>query len=149
VTIEDLETGLSTGLFTSVDPVNTYLARIAQVNPVLHAINEVNPDALAIAAELDGMRAQGKTLGPLHGIPIIVKDNIATADKMNNTAGSFALVGAKVPRDSTVAAKLREAGAIILAKANLNQWANYRPMHSPKVSSAISVVVHCPELPLL
>ncbi|KAK3307659.1 amidase signature domain-containing protein [Chaetomium strumarium] len=124
VTIEDLENGL------------TYLARIAQVNPILHAINEVNPDALAIAAELDAMRTQGKTLGPLHGIPIIVKDNIATADKMNNTAGSYALVGAKVPRDSTIAAKLRQAGAIILAKANLSQWANYRSNNSTNGWSA-------------
>lgn len=96
------------------------MARIAEVNPILHAVNEVNPDALAIAADLDAARANGTTLGPLHGIPILIKDNIATADKMNNTAGSFALLGAKVPRDSTLAAKLRKAGAIILGKTNLS-----------------------------
>ena len=79
-------------------------------------VNEVNPDALAIAMDLDAARANGTTLGPLHGVPILIKDNIATADKMNNTAGSFALLGAKVPRDSTLAAKLRKAGAIILGK---------------------------------
>jgi amidase len=126
VTIDDLVEGLSTGLFTSVDLVSAYLARIEQVNPILHAVNEVNPDALSIAAELDTLRANGTTLGPLHGIPILMKDNIATADKMNNTAGSYALLGAKVPNDSTLAKKLREAGAVILGKTNLSQWANYR-----------------------
>ncbi|KAK0640724.1 amidase signature domain-containing protein [Cercophora newfieldiana] len=135
-TIDDLQKGLKSGLFTSVDLVTAYQARIAQVNPVLHAVNEVNPDALAIAAELDALRAKGKALGPLHGIPILIKDNIATADKMNNTAGSYALVGAKVPRDSTMAAKLREAGAIILGKANLSQWANYRSSNSSSGWSA-------------
>ncbi|KAK4663497.1 hypothetical protein QC763_608890 [Podospora pseudopauciseta] len=136
VTIDDLEEGLSRGLFTSVDLVRAYLARIEQVNPLLRAVNEVNPDALDIAAELDAMRANGTTLGPLHGIPILIKDNIATADKMNNTAGSFALVGAKVPHDSTMAVKLREAGAIILGKANLSQWANYRSSNSSSGWSA-------------
>ncbi|KAK5662707.1 hypothetical protein OQA88_8623 [Cercophora sp. LCS_1] len=136
VTIDDLEEGLSRSLFTSVDLVSAYLARIEQVNPVLHVVNEVNPDALNIAAELDALRASGTTLGPLHGIPILIKDNIATNDKMNNTAGSFALVGAKVPRDSTMAAKLRQAGAIILGKANLSQWANYRSSNSSSGWSA-------------
>nr|CDP31377.1 Putative Glutamyl-tRNA(Gln) amidotransferase subunit A [Podospora anserina S mat+] len=136
VTIDDLEEGLSRGLFTSVDLVKAYLARIEQVNPLLRAVNEVNPDALDIAAELDAMRANGTTLGPLHGIPILIKDNIATADKMNNTAGSFALVGAKVPHDSTMAVKLRAAGAIILGKANLSQWANYRSSNSSSGWSA-------------
>ncbi|KAK4442395.1 amidase signature domain-containing protein [Podospora aff. communis PSN243] len=136
-TIDDLERGLSQGLFTSVDLVNAYEARIAQVNPILRAVNELNPDALDIAAELDALRASGTTLGPLHGIPILIKDNIATADKMNNTAGSYALLGAKVPRDSTMAAKLRQAGAIILGKANLSQWANYRSSNSSSGWSAI------------
>lgn len=97
-----------------------------EVNSTLHMVTEINPDALAIAAELDAMRANGTILGPLHGLPILIKNNIATADQMNNTAGSFALLGAKVPRDSTLAAKLRKAGAIILGKTNLSQWANYR-----------------------
>jgi amidase len=136
-TIDDLSEGLSSGLFTSVDLVSTYLARIAEVNPILHAVNELNPDALTIAAELDAMRANGTTLGPLHGIPILIKDNIATADKMNNTAGSYALLGAKVPRDSTMAAKLRKAGAIILGKTNLSQWANFRSSNSSNGWTAI------------
>ncbi len=137
VTIDDLASGLSSGLFTSVDLVNAYLARIAEVNPILHAVNEVNPDALAIAADLDAKRAAGTTLGLLHGIPILLKDNIATADKMNNTAGSFSLLGAKVPRDSTLVAKLRKAGAIILGKTNLSQWANYRSSNSSNGWTAI------------
>ncbi|KUI70224.1 hypothetical protein VM1G_06176 [Cytospora mali] len=125
-TLDDLVWGLDTGLFTSVDLVNAYTARIKEVNPALHAVNELNPDAADIAAELDAERASGALRGPLHGIPILIKDNIATDDKMNNTAGSYALLGSRVPRDSTVASKLRKAGAIILGKTNLSQWANYR-----------------------
>jgi Asp-tRNA(Asn)/Glu-tRNA(Gln) amidotransferase A subunit family amidase len=108
----------------------TYLARIAEVNPILHAVIETNPDALTIAASLDEQRKAGNVIGPLHGVPIIIKDNIATFDKMNTTAGSFSLLGAKVTQDSTMAAKLREAGVIILGKANLSQWANYRSSNS-------------------
>ncbi|KAL9061105.1 MAG: hypothetical protein Q9162_000250 [Coniocarpon cinnabarinum] len=89
-------------------------------------VTEVNPDALSTAQQLDQERAAGQSRGPLHGIPVLIKNNIATDDQMNNTAGSFALLGAKVPRDSTLAAKLRQAGAIILGKANLSQWANFR-----------------------
>jgi amidase len=107
-----------------------YLARIAEVNPILHAVIETNPDTLTIAASLDKQRKAGKVIGPLHGVPIIIKDNIATFDKMNTTAGSFSLLGAKVTQDSTMADKLREAGVIILSKANLSQWANYRSSNS-------------------
>lgn len=124
--LEDVVTGLESGLFTSVDLVKTYTARINEVNDTLHAVTELNPDALSIAASADDLRRNGTILGPLHGVPIIIKNNIATADKMNNTAGSWSLVGAKVPRDSTMAAKLRKAGAVILGKSNLSQWANYR-----------------------
>ncbi|KAI9716203.1 MAG: hypothetical protein M1828_000429 [Chrysothrix sp. TS-e1954] len=91
---------------------------------------------MAIAKELDMERAQGKSRGPLHGVPILIKNNIATDDKMNNTAGSFALLGAKVPRDSTIAANLRKAGVIILGKANLSQWANFRSNHTSNGWSA-------------
>ena len=126
VDLEDLVDGLESGLFTSVDLVRAYSARILEVNSTLHMVTELNPDALSIAADLDGMRANGTVLGPLHGIPILIKNNIATDDQMNNTAGSWSLLGAKVPRDSTMAAKLRKAGAIILGKTNLSQWANYR-----------------------
>lgn len=135
-TLEDLKFGLESGLFTSVDLVNAYTARIMEVNSTLKMVTELNPDALAAAEETDSMRAQGTILSPLHGIPILLKNNIATADKMSNTAGSYALVGAGVPEDSTVAAKLRKAGAIILGKTNLSQWANYRSNNSSNGWSA-------------
>lgn len=128
--IEDLAAGLESGLFTSVDLVNAYIARIDEVNSILKVVTEINPDALTIAAELDAARASGTIHGPLHGIPILIKNNIATFDKMNNTAGSYALLGANVSEDSTVAARLRKAGAIILGKSNLSQWANYRSLNS-------------------
>lgn len=129
-TIDDLQSGLAAGTFTSVDLVKAYVARIHEVNPLLHAVIETNPDALAIAASLDAERAGGSFRGNLHGIPICIKDNIATLDKMNNTAGSFALLGAIPPSDSTIAAKLKAAGAIIIGKCNLSQWANYRSSNS-------------------
>ncbi|GJC84362.1 putative amidase ARB_02965 [Colletotrichum liriopes] len=130
-TLDDLSQGLESGLFTSVDLVNAYVARIRETKETLNAVTEVNPDAVFIAASLDLIRQQGgPLLGPLHGIPVLIKDNIATADNMNNTAGSYALVGARVPEDSTVAAKLRRAGAIILGKAHMSQWADYRSTNS-------------------
>lgn len=129
-TIDDVQDGLSCRKYTSVQLTQAYLARISEVNGILRAVLETNPDALTIAAELDAMRARGTVLGPLHGVPILIKDNIATDDKMNNTAGSYALLGAKVVSDSTVAANLRKAGAIILGKTNLSQWANYRSSNS-------------------
>ncbi|KAK3356730.1 amidase [Lasiosphaeria hispida] len=135
-TIDDIQLGLKNGIFTSVDLVTTYLARIAEVNPELKAVTEVNPDALDIAKALDAERAQGTVRGPLHGIPILIKNNIATLDKMNNTAGSLALLGARVPRDAFVASRLRTAGAIILGKSNLSQWANFRSSNSSNGWSA-------------
>ncbi|KAM3413651.1 hypothetical protein BST61_g10344 [Cercospora zeina] len=134
--LDDLATGLEKGLFTSVDLVQAYTARIEEVNELLHAVTEINPDALSIAADLDAQRQKGTNLGPLHGIPILIKNNIATADQMNNTAGSYSLLGARVPNDSTIAAKLRKAGAIILGKANLSQWANYRSTNTSNGWSA-------------
>lgn len=128
--------GLEAGLFTSVDLVHAYIDRIKEVNSTLHAVTELNPDAVTIAQQLDTERGNGVVLGPLHGIPILIKNNIATHDKMNNTAGSFALLGAKVPRDSTLAAKLRKAGAVILGKTNLSEWANYRSDNSSNGWSA-------------
>lgn len=125
-TLEDLVSGLDAGLFTSVDLVNAYTARILEVNDTLKMVTELNPDALSIAQALDSERSSGDCRGALHGIPILIKNNIATDDLMNNTAGSYALLGSKVPADSTMAAKLRKAGAIILGKTNLSQWANYR-----------------------
>lgn len=125
-TLDELAAGLESGSWTSVDLVKAYIARIQEVNGALHAVAQINPDALDIAAQTDELRKQGTVLGPLHGIPILIKNNIATLDLMDNTAGSYALVGAKVPRDSTIAAKLRQAGAVILGKTNLSQWANWR-----------------------
>ncbi|PHH82708.1 hypothetical protein CDD82_5063 [Ophiocordyceps australis] len=139
--LEDLRSGLDQGVFTSVDLVQAYLARIKETNHVLHAVVEINPDALAIAAQLDRQRAEAgpddAPLGPLHGIPVLVKDNMATADKMNTTAGSFALVGARPKSDSTVVSKLRKAGAVLLAKTNMSQWASARSGSIPEGWSAV------------
>jgi amidase len=99
-TLDDLAHGLEAGLFTSVDLVEVYTARILQVNHTLRAVTQLNPDALSIAAMLDSERAVGAVRGRLHGIPILLKDNIATADQMDNTAGSYALVGAKVSQQT-------------------------------------------------
>ncbi|KAH9888645.1 amidase [Xylariomycetidae sp. FL2044] len=135
-TLDDLVTGLDMGLFTSVDLVEAYTARIAEVNGTLSVVTELNPDAASIAAAADARRASGESLGPLDGVPILIKNNIATNDKMSSTAGSYALLGAQVPEDSTVASKLRRAGAVILGKANLSQWANYRSNNSSNGWSA-------------
>jgi len=135
VTLDDLVDGLESNLFTSVDLVRAYTARILEVNSTLHMVTELNPDAIAIATHADELRKNGTVLSPLHGIPILIKNNIATDDAMNNTAGSFALLGAK-QGDSTMAAKLRKAGAIILGKTNLSQWANFRSNNSTNGWSA-------------
>ncbi|KAH7928860.1 amidase signature enzyme [Leucogyrophana mollusca] len=123
--IAELQTGLEKGLFTSVDLVKAYLARIDEVNlkgPALRAVIETNPKALTQAAELDKERREKGSRGPLHGIPLLLKDNIATLYE----EGSHALLGSVVPRDAFVAAKLRAAGAIFTGKANLSEWANFR-----------------------
>ncbi|MCJ1396835.1 hypothetical protein MMC11_000025 [Xylographa trunciseda] len=133
ITIDDLITYFADGTLTSVGLVRAYIERILEVNHVLHAVSEINPDALSIARILDAERIEGRLRGPLHGVPILVKDNIATLDKMNNTAGSYALVGATVTREATVVAKLRSAGAIILGKATMGEWAQCR---SRKASSS-------------
>ncbi|KZP00703.1 amidase signature enzyme [Calocera viscosa TUFC12733] len=130
-TFVELQNGLDYGDFTSVDLVTAYFQRIAEVNTqgaTLRAVIETNPSALAQATELDWERQVYGKRSPLHGLPIIVKDNIATmaSDGMNTTAGSYALLGSIVPGDSTVAEKLRRAGAIILGKANLSEWAHFR-----------------------
>lgn len=147
VTTEELIVGLESGLFTSVDLVNAYIARINEVNDTLRAVTQLNPDAKVIAQGLDDERANGIIRGPLHGIPILIKNNIATFDGMDNTAGSYALAGATVPRDSHMAAKLRQAGAVILGKANLSQWANYRSDNSSNGWSAVGGQVIGPYFP--
>ena len=130
ITIAGLQDAMRSGTMTSRAICEAYLARIAGRNDALHAVLETNPDALAIADALDAERKAGKVRGPLHGIPVLLKDNVATLDKMQTTAGSLALVGSKVPRDAFLAARLRAAGAVILAKANLSEWANFRSSHS-------------------
>src|SRR5271170_2521530 len=106
--------------------MQAYTARILEVNDTLHCVTELNPDALIAAKTLDALRTNGTVYGPLHGVPILIKGNIGTDDKMNTTAGSYAWLGTKLPRDSGVAARLRAAGAVILGKTNLSQWANFR-----------------------
>ncbi|KAF8603271.1 amidase signature enzyme [Ceratobasidium sp. AG-I] len=129
--IAELQSGLDNHQFTSVDLVKAYLARIKEVNlkgPKLHAVIEVNPSALKQAAALDNERKKSGRRSPLHGIPILLKDNMATlaSEGMNTTAGSYALLGSVVPGDSTVSAKLRKAGAILLGKTNMSEWAHFR-----------------------
>lgn len=136
-TVDELQAGLGAGLFTSVDLVDAYVARTKEVNGSVRAVTELNPEVLVIASQLDAERRNGTVRGPLHGIPILIKNNIATDDQMENTAGSYALVGAKVPRDATVVRKLRKSGAIILGKSNLSQWANFRSNNSTSGWSAL------------
>ena len=133
LSIADLQAGMAAGRWTARSLAEQYLARIEALDrqgPALHAVLETNPEALAIADALDAERQAGKTRGPLHGIPILVKDNLATADRMQTTAGSLALAGVPVPRDAFVAARLRAAGAVLLGKTNLSEWANFRSTHS-------------------
>jgi amidase len=128
-TIDDLEAQMASGALTSHELTAAYLARIAEIDkagPRLNAIIELNPDALAIADQLDAERKSGHVRGPLHGLPILIKDNIATADGMQTTAGSLALVGSRPQRDAGLVMRLRAAGAVILGKTNLSEWANYR-----------------------
>jgi amidase len=126
----------ASGDLSAVELTEAYLDRIGRLNPVLHAVIETNPAAVEIAARRDAERRAGRARGPLHGIPVLIKDNIATNDRMETTAGSLALVGSRVPRDATVVARLRAAGAVILGKANLSEWANFRGLHPRAVADA-------------
>ncbi|KAL5343021.1 amidase signature domain-containing protein [Aspergillus crustosus] len=126
----DLQNGLSMRCFTSVDLVMAYMRRIHEVNSRLKTVLEINPDALLIAQQLDEKRREGKTRGPMHGLPILVKDFIGTYDKMETAAGSYALVGSKVRADATVVANLRQSGAIILGKTSMSEWGNTRSFNS-------------------
>lgn len=133
ITISDLQDGMKSAKYTARSIAENYLARIEALDkqgPAVNAIIELNRDALQIAAAMDKERQSGQVRGPLHGIPILIKDNIDTADAMMTTAGSLALLGSKPTIDSTVARKLRAAGAVILAKTNLSEWANIRSNHS-------------------
>ena len=131
ITIADLLAGMASGKFSARSITEKYLARIEEIDkqgPAINSVIEVNPEALAIADALDKERNRAR--GPMHGIPVLIKDNIDTADGMQTTAGSLALLGSKPTRDSFVAQKLRESGAIILGKTNLSEWANIRSSHS-------------------
>lgn len=133
ITIAELQEGMKAGKYTARGIAEKYLARIEAVDrrgPAVNSVIEVNPEALAIAEASDRERKQKGARGPLHGIPVLIKDNIDTADKMMTTAGSLALAGSKPPKDSIVAQKLREAGAVIIGKTNLSEWANIRSRHS-------------------
>ena len=125
-TIPELQAAMASGQLTSRELTLGYINRIASLNPLLHSVIEVNPNAIAIATTLDVERRNGHVRGPLHGIPLLVKDNIATDDQMQTTAGSLAIYGNHVPGDAVIIQQLRAAGAIILGKSNLGEWANFR-----------------------
>jgi amidase len=132
-TVAQLQAEMATGRLTSERLTRAYIDRIHDLDsngPGVNSIMELNPDALALARKADDLRRHGVVLGPLHGIPVLLKDNIDTGDKMQTSAGSFALVGMPAARDSTVAANLRAAGAVILGKTTLSEWANFRSFES-------------------
>ncbi len=129
VSITELQAGMASGKYTARSLTDKYLARIEAIDrrgPALRSVLEVNPDAPALAAALDKERKEKGPRGPLHGIPVLIKDNIATADRMDTTAGSLALVGSRPPQDAFVVRRLRQAGAVLLGKTNLSEWANIR-----------------------
>lgn len=139
VGIAELQAAMQAGRTTSRGLVRAYLARIRAIDragPRINSIIELNPEAQAIAAALDRERRSKGPRGPLHGVPVVLKDNIATADRMHTTAGSLALVEARAPRDAFVVQRLRAAGAVILGKANLSEWANFRSTRSTSGWSA-------------
>jgi amidase len=131
--VVEQQAAMQAGKLSSHSLVSQYLARIVAIDkrgPRLNSVIELNPDALKIAADMDRERAANKLRGPLHGIPVLLKDNIATGDKMSTSAGSLALAGVRASRDAHVAAQLRAAGAVIIGKTNLSEWANMRSTHS-------------------
>ena len=133
LTVVDLQKRMASGADSAKTLCEKYIARIEAVDrggPTLRSVLEINPDALAIAASLDAERKAGKVRGPLHGIPVLIKDNVGTADRMQTTAGSLALVGAIPAADAAIVKRLRDAGAVILGKTNLSEWANFRSTHS-------------------
>jgi amidase len=131
--INDLQTGMASGKYTAQSLTQKYLDRITEIDkngPGINSVIETNPEALAIAAALDNERKTGRVRGQLHGIPVLIKDNIDTHDRMMTTAGSLALAGSIPLQDSSVVKKLRNAGAVIIGKTNLSEWANFRSSHS-------------------
>ena len=139
LTISELQEGMKSGKFTSRSLVKKYLERIDDIDkggPTINSIIEINPDGLSIAEAMDRERKDKGARGPLHGIPILIKDNIGTADRMMTTAGSLALLGSRPAQDAFVVRRLREAGAVIFGKTNLSEWANFRSTHSTSGWSA-------------
>jgi amidase len=146
-TIDVLQQKMQQGVYTARSIAEQYLKRIEQIDkagPGLHAVIEVNPDALAIADQLDKERKAGTIRGPMHGIPVLVKDNIDTGDKMMTTAGSLALVGHRAAQDAFIIAQLRKAGAVLLGKTNLSEWANFRSTRSTSGWSSRGRQTKCP-----
>lgn len=139
-TVQDIQIAFKQNRLTSKQLVEFYLGEIERLNPVLKGVIEVNPDALYQADKADQERKAKApvSLFGMHGIPILLKDNIATKDKLNTTAGSFALLGSVVPRDAGVVKKLRKAGAIVLGKASMSEWAHFRSHSAPSGWSARS-----------
>ena len=133
ITIDELQAKMQKGEYTAQSITQLYLDRIRQIDkagPILNAVIELNPDALAIAKAMDEERKAGKVRGPMHGIPVLIKDNIDTADKMQTTAGSLALQGNIAKKDAFIVSMLRDAGAVLLGKTNLSEWANFRSTNS-------------------
>ena len=133
VTIDELQQKMNSGEYSSVSITKLYLRRIADIDkkgPALNAVIELNPDALAIAAGLDAERKAGKVRGPMHGIPVLIKDNINCGDRMMTTAGALALEGHKAAKDAFIIRQLRASGAVLLGKTNLSEWANFRSTRS-------------------
>ncbi len=139
VGVAELQRRMAAGSTTSRALVEQYLARIEAIDrngPALRSVIEVNPEARAIADRMDAERTSGRVRGPLHGVPVLIKDNIATGDGMRTTAGSLALADVRAPHDAFIVAKLRDAGAVLLGKTNLSEWANFRSTHSSSGWSA-------------
>ena len=151
-TVAQLQAEMAAGHLTSEKLTRAYIQRIQQLDQLdadkdylgVNALIELNPDAIAIAKEMDALRRKGTVLGPLHGIPVLLKANIDTADKMQTTAGSLGLQGRPALRDSTIAANLRKGGAVILGKTNLSEWANFRSFESVSGWSAVGGQTHNP-----
>ncbi len=149
-TVAQLQTEMAAGRLTSEQLTRAYIQRIQQFDQAtknsvgVNALIELNPDALAVARQADALRRKGKVLGPLHGIPVLLKANIDTGDRMQTTAGSLALQGSPALQDSTVAANLRAGGAVILGKTNLSEWANFRSFESVSGWSAVGGQTHNP-----
>ncbi|MEP6765687.1 MAG: amidase [Gemmatimonadaceae bacterium] len=147
ISVIELQKRMTSGALTSRQLTEAYIARMNEIDsagPTLHSVIERNPDALSIADTMDKERKAGKARGPMHGIPVLIKDNIDSADKMQTTAGSLALVGTPAPKDAFIVEQLRKAGAVLLGKTNLSEWANFRSTRSTSGWSGRGGLTHNP-----